>query len=402
MDFLNSFDFESTIRDFEFTRKAHNQILKVVESKDFADMDSEAIFRYLCETMELVSFKDYLKRYIYERAGIRKGFKSVPDDTYREIIAYSFEENVAPHAFEPSSTKWSATIKGWLSHDSVRRSTVFLLGFGLHMSDRDVSSFLTKVLKDEDFDFTDPTETVFWYCFRNGRGYAESQAILKEASMKATEPVVSESAQDIIIENCKEALSQHLDDRSVLIDYLTAICRAGKNSEKRQKAQDCFSALTDLAKVEIARMKSEDFASDDTVKQYTPDEITSADMEQIICCGIPVTKSGNLQKASSSLLSKQFHNFRLSRQRIDNIMKKQQQVDRYDLITLEFFLFSQKEYEYPEDRLKDFMNEVNQILKESGLKELHPVNPYEAFVLMCLLSEVPLATYADVWEMSFS
>ena len=44
----------------------------------------------------------------------------------------------------------------------------------------------------------------------------------------------------------------------------------------------------------------------------------------------------------------------------------------------------------------------NQILRESGLKELHAVNPYEAFVLMCLLSDVPLATYADVWEMSFS
>ncbi len=30
------------------------------------------------------------------------------------------------------------------------------------------------------------------------------------------------------------------------------------------------------------------------------------------------------------------------------------------------------------------------------------LHTYEAFVLMCLLSEVPLATYADVWEMSFS
>ena len=133
-----------------------------------------------------------------------------------------------------------------------------------------------------------------------------------------------------------------------------------------------------------------------------PEEITSADIEHVICCGIPITKNGNLQKASSSLLSKQFHNFRLSRQRIDGVLKKQLQVDRYDLITLEFFLYSQKEYEFPEDMLRNFMDDMNRILKESGLKELHAVNPYEAFVLMCLLSEVPLATYADVWEMSFS
>ena len=127
MNFFDIADFESTVRDFEFTRRAQNQILSVVESEDFADMDSEAIFRYLYKTMEVVSFKDYLKRYIYERAGIREPFRTVPDDVYSEIIAYSFEENAAPHSFEPTSTRWSATIKGWLRHDSVRRSAVFLL-----------------------------------------------------------------------------------------------------------------------------------------------------------------------------------------------------------------------------------------------------------------------------------
>ena len=112
MSYLDTTDFESTVRDFEFTRKAQNQILRVVESDDFADMDSEAIFRYLYKTMEIVSFKDYLKRYIYERAGLREPFRAVPDDVFGEIIAYSFEENAAPHSFEPSSTKWSVTIKG--------------------------------------------------------------------------------------------------------------------------------------------------------------------------------------------------------------------------------------------------------------------------------------------------
>ena len=402
MGFLDSFDFESTIRDFEFTRKAQSQILKVVESKDFADMDSESIFRYLYETMEIVSFKDYLKRYIYERAEIRDPYKTVPDEVYREIIAYSFEENAAPHSFEPTSTKWNASIKGWLSHDSVRRRVVFLLGFGLRMSDRDVSSFLTKVLKDEDFDFTDPAETVFWYCCREGRRYAEAQAILKEAQTRAAETVITGAGQNAVIDDCKGALARHLDDRSVLIGYLAALYRSGKHTEKRQIAQAHFSRLLELAKVEAARMKSEDLAAESTAITYSPDKITSADIEQIICCGIPVTENGNLQKASSSMLSKQFHNFRLSRQRIDSIQKKLQQVDRYDLVTLLFFLDSRKAYAHPEDRLKDYMDETNRILKESGFMELHPVNPYEAFVLMCLLSEVPLATYADVWEMSFS
>ena len=397
MSYLDTTDFESTVRDFEFTRKAQNQILRVVESDDFADMDSEAIFRYLYKTMEIVSFKDYLKRYIYERAGLREPFRAVPDDVFGEIIAYSFEENAAPHSFEPSSTKWSVTIKGWLQHDSVRRSAVFLLGFGLRMSDRDVSSFLTKVLKEEDFDFMDPKETVFWHCYRNGKSYAEAQAVLREAETR-----VSEGAEELSVENHQDALKAHLDDRSTLIDYLIYLNKSGKSTAKQRTAYEHFNRLLELTRIEVARMNSEDLASDAAKKSYMPEEITSADIEQVICCGIPVTKNGNLQKASSSLLSKQFHNFRLSRQRIDCVLKKQLQVDRYDLITLEFFLYSQKEYEFPEDMLRDFMDDMNRILQESGLKELHAVNPYEAFVLMCLLSEVPLATYADVWEMSFS
>ena len=396
MSFLDTVDFESTVRDFEFTRRAQRQIITIIESDDFADMDSETIFRYLYRTMEMVSFKDYLKRYIYERAGIPEPFRTVSDEVYREIIAYSFEENAAPHFFEPTTAKWTATIKGWLHHDSVRRSVVFLLGFGLRMNDQDVSAFLTKVLKDEDFNFSDPTETVFWYCYRNGKSYAEAQAVLREAEN------YSGHAKPLEIVNCEDARNACLDDRSTLIEYTAYLKQSGKSSEKRQLAYSHFCRLIDLAKIEVARMNNQDFTVEPVRKNCIPDDISPADIEKVICCGIPVTKSGNLQKASSSLLSKQFQNFRLSRQRIDGVMKQQLLVDRYDLITLVFFLYSQKEYESPEDRLKDFMDETNRVLRESGLQELHPVNPYEAFVLMCLLSEVPLATYADVWEMSFS
>ncbi len=398
MQFFDNTDFESTIRDFEFTRKARNQMLQVVTSEDFADMDAEAVFRHLYQTMEIVSFKDYLKRYIYERAGIQEPFKSISDDVYREIIAYSFEENSAPHYFEPTTAKWTATIKGWLQHDSVRRSAVFLLGFGLRMSDQDVSTFLMKVLKDEDYDFSDPAETVFWYCYHNGRSYAEAQVLLKEAE-ELSKNAVGKAMQ---IENSEQAVAAHLDDPSVLVQYLAYLYMAGKGKKNHQAAYRHFCRLIELSKGRISQMYSEDLAIGQIRKRAVPEEITSTDLEQVICCGIPVTKSGNLQKASSSLLSKQFHNFRLSRQRIDGVLKKQLQVDRYDLITLNFFLFSQIEYESPEDRLRDYMDDMNQILRESGLKELHMVNPYESFILMCLLSEVPLATYAEVWEMSFS
>ncbi len=53
------------------------------------------------------------------------------------------------------------------------------------------------------------------------------------------------------------------------------------------------------------------------------------------------------------------------------------------------------------ERYFSFINSTNRLLEGCGLGELYISNPYECFVLMCLLSEDPLGTYADVWELSY-
>ena len=138
-------DFSRTVRDFDFTRKAMQGINRVITSEDFEDMDVDAIFDYLLNEMEIVVFKDYLKRYIYERAGIKEPFSKVPDDVYLDILLDSFEQNRAPVSLTPTTVKRRAMIKRWLDQDSVNRQTVFALGFGLRMTPADVSEFLTKV-----------------------------------------------------------------------------------------------------------------------------------------------------------------------------------------------------------------------------------------------------------------
>mgnify|MGYP007069636268 FL=1 len=42
--------------------------------------------------MELVSFGDHLKRYIYERAELEEPFSEVPQEVYKEIVVDSFKE----------------------------------------------------------------------------------------------------------------------------------------------------------------------------------------------------------------------------------------------------------------------------------------------------------------------
>ena len=76
---MQDLDFEQTVafdsvKDFEFTRKAAQKFRQVVSLDSFEDEDADVIFHYLYKEMELVSFGDYLKRYVYERAELRSLF----------------------------------------------------------------------------------------------------------------------------------------------------------------------------------------------------------------------------------------------------------------------------------------------------------------------------------------
>lgn len=47
----------------------------------------------------------------------------------------------------------------------------------------------------------------------------------------------------------------------------------------------------------------------------------------------------------------------------------------------------------PYDRYHHFIEEAQRILKKCGMSEIYIVNPYECFLLMCLLTDCPLAVF---------
>ena len=150
---MQDLDFEQTVafdsvKDFEFTRKAAQRFRQVVSLDGFEDEDADVIFHYLYKEMELVSFGDHLKRYIYERAGLEEPYNEVTQDVYRDIVIESFHETCTPKSMNPTSTKLTSLVNNWLTQASVKRETVFLLGFGLRMSADDVSDFLTIIKQD--------------------------------------------------------------------------------------------------------------------------------------------------------------------------------------------------------------------------------------------------------------
>ena len=323
---MQDLDFEQTVafdsvKDFEFTRRAAQRFRQVVSLDGFEDEDADVIFHYLYKEMELVSFGDHLKRYIYERAGIEEPFGEVSQEVYRDIAVDSFRETYTPKSMNPTSTKLPALVNNWLTQASVKRETVFLLGFGLRMSAEDVSDFLTRVLKEQDFDFHNPEEVIYWYCYSKQLPYSKAEEY--KENYKSMEPAAD--------------------------------------------------------KGKVAEVIGGDFIID-----------------------IPINKMGNLKKMSASILAKHFSQKRFSRQRITNILNHKFPVERFDLLTLEFFIVSQEmEDDDPYDRYHHFIEEAQRILKKCGMSEIYIVNPYECFLLMCLLTDCPLAVFSEIWEMSY-
>ncbi len=398
---MQDLDFEKTVafdsvKDFEFTRRAAQRFRQVVSLEDFEDEDADVIFHYLYKEMELVSFGDHLKRYIYERAGLEEPFNEVTQDIYRDIVVDSFQETCTPKSMNPTSTKLSSLVNNWLNQASVKRETVFLLGFGLRMSAEDVSDFLTRVLREQDYDFHNSDEVIYWYCYSNQYGYYKAEELKAKYAELAPDREYRDSARVMTGEFC-------LDTEEKLFGYLAYI-KAGTDdptSEKSRAFQE-FMRLYQHAREVIAGMYQKDEEEKDREKIWKPEDISASDVEKVICSGIPVNKMGNLKKMSASILARHFSQKRFSRQRINSIMSHKLPVERFDLITLEFFIVSQEmQDEDPYNRYRHFLEEIHEILSRCDMGEIYIVNPYECFLLMCLLTDCPLAVFADIWEMSY-
>ena len=65
------FDDEASAKAYNFTITAIKEFYDTIESDQFTAAGGDTIYAYLTKVMELVSFKEQLKRYIYEASGTR-------------------------------------------------------------------------------------------------------------------------------------------------------------------------------------------------------------------------------------------------------------------------------------------------------------------------------------------
>lgn len=425
---------EIDIKDFDFTEAAWESLYDAVDDTVFLEQDAEVIYNSLKHRLKFISFGDYLKRYIYLKAGLNEPFAEVPLKEYQLIIKSAFSDNNTPPSFTPTTTKLSALSKNWLTQQTVKRKVVFLLGFGLNMSVEDVNLFLTKALREPEINPKDPFEVICWYCYKNRYTYPKFEKLWElysNTSINSNDIELIYSEHTVGVRNIM--YSVHNDD--TLIVYLSRLKTPNNVSRISVTAKECFDRLYDEARDLIAALynQTEDEQHINTLFEYqdklsrnsrlfdcekverikrfkaekkifTREDITESDIEHIICAAIPTDRHGNLTPSKASKLNEQFDGKRFSRQRIGEILSRNGEINRFDLITLNFFVFSQKLSIYPEakKRFTQFLESTNTILNKCFMGNLYIQNPYECFILMCILSVDPLGTYSDVWELSFT
>lgn len=391
---------QSIVNSLDFTKRAENGFYDAVDLSEFRDKDAETIFDFLNKEIRLIPFGDYLKRYIYLKAGMTGEYNEIDIRDYQHIIVDSFAENYTPKSFSETTAKIGSLAKNWLTQSSVNRSTVFLLGFGLNMNDGDVSDFLTKALRERDFNFKESGEAIYWYCYRNGLKFPKMLALKRQLENITT--LSNCTINDDKTINIRKNMKKITNDET-LLRYLADMRSGDHPSKSSTTVSNRFNVLYMNCKSLIADFFNADEQERRSAKVWTSDDVTEGDVEKVLCCGTPVNREGNLEKLSESMLSKHFISKRFSRQHIAEILANAVAIDRFDLMTLNFFIFSQDE-RYADDnknRYIAFVDSTNEILNECMMGELYVANPYECFLLMCILSDCPLATYSDVWEMSY-
>lgn len=381
-----------------FTDDAWESLYNVIENPRFLEQDASIIYEALKKHVRFIPFGTYLRRYIYLKAGLTEPFKEVPLDTYQQIIKYSFTDNHTPPSFVPTTAKLSALSKNWLTQHSVSRKVVFLLGFGLNMSIDDVNTFLTKALREPEINPKDPFEVICRYCLVNKFNYLKFEQLWNEfITLPAGPYEVGKAYGDQTFNLRNTVYSIHTD--AELMAYLAKFKTAGGLSAINSTSTRYFAELY----AEAQRLVAEKYSAA-ADKQYLPEDITPSDLENIISAAIPTDRHGNLTPSKASKLNKQFDGKRFSRQHISEILSGDAEVTRFDLVTLSFFVFSQKLEEFPDPKVRyqEYFDSTNHILEVCYMGGVYIQNPYECFTLMCMLTDSPLETYSDVWELSYS
>lgn len=379
-------------QSYSFTLKAWRSIDQTVTRESLLALDSDAIFSVLTRRIRPIPFREYLKRYVHEKSGMLLPFHTVPLEEYQSVIVEAFRATGTPCSFTSGKTALPQAVRNWLTRDAVTRETVLLLGFGLYMTPEDVNAFLTRALHGSVLDEEDPSEAVCLYCYRHGYKFAKYRQLMQ---------LLEDMGSDIDASRIAETQPLHRPQSQIIIQEDTALLArllkrkaAGDATPLSRRRHDTFLRLCE----DSAR-----FLDGESGKAHAG-EFSPRSLEKIFSAGIPLGSGGNLIRETRARLYADFARKRLSRQHIHRILSESQPPNRYDLLTLRFYLLSVdlQPLEDRKDALLRFLAEADETLTSCGFGEIYAADPFDAFLILCMLTPDPFGAYADVMEAAYA
>ena len=397
--------------ELEMTIQADERFYDLLESSAFQGRPSDEIFQFLSKRIKLTPFSFYLKRLAFQKAGFRGRFEEVDDEAYRDFIVTSFRGNNVPVSFKSVSTKAGAAVKNWLKASAVSRETVFLLGFGLKLTPEEVSDLLTKGLNESKIYYRNVFEAICSYCYENGLSYTKMRE-LNESYARSSDNVSEKSGSTVQIGSLIRQASNDEELLAIIraydLDLFNSFSRTAKREFDRlyEKCSDIIATRKGFEDDDwdISALRSKGKLTDAIRKRLMgkPD-VSASDIEKVLNTGTPIDDNGNLIRFSRSALCEAFRQKRMTRSHISDILLGREPVDRFDLITMQFFVSSYTDYDKPNNaRWFSFVEKCNDMLSRCSMGYLYNANPYDAFLQMCMLTDVPMATYDDILEMSYN
>ena len=422
---------ENRFANLEITNHARSAVTRTTEDPYFRDADPQLILDTLLKEIRAVSFCDYLKRLILKK--LQADHPACTPD-YTDYLCEAFRKHGVPPSFTPTTAKIRAQAKNWLTQRTVNRNVVLLLGFALELSPDEVNELLTKGLREPRLDPKDSFEVICWYCYRYRLPYSRFDALWNRFSSPEQD---REDDPGLMLESTVRVRykMESIGTEAQLAAYLSHLSLSRQTVGRQSiSARKQFDLLYRKTCELVARMKTEmekddartnavryeeALSGNDRLYDYEkvekigkmkesyrvcqPEDISPADIENVLYSAVPKDRNGNLIPMKESLLNLQFSGKRLNRQHLAEIMNGNCAINRFDLITLCFFTVAgeTETEEDPGQRYDMFIRSANQVLQASDMSPLYIANPYESFVMMCMLADDPVGTYADVWELSY-
>ena len=375
---------EQEERSFSFTLQGRRKLSETADRLGEKGSNDPLLFQTIRDEVRTIPFGDYLKRYIYLNSGMSGSYREIPSEEYRQTIMDAFRDNGVPASMKDREVRLATVAGRWLEQYRTGRETVLLLGFGLKMQAEEVDDFLMNALHDHRLDPEDPLEGICRYCYQHQYGFDKMRRLREayEAGLAASEGEKPEPA-----ENRLQSERTYRQDRQLLEELF----RRGGDTEMKRKTRERFREMYQKAARKMVLESSGVLGAN----------ASPADFERVFCPPVFRDRYGNLKIKICREVQRELSSKRFTRQHLHLLLSGRKEPDRYDLLTLGFYLHTGTGGAADaESRIMEFETEMNRTLDECGYGPIYTADPYECYLLMSLASAEPMETYNNVMEMA--